>query len=310
MPDVDEVIVHDLPWVKTNNNISATHCEELIKHLHSVEFDAAVIFTVYSQSALPSALLAYLAGIPKRLAYCRENPYELLTHWVPDKEPYTFIRHQVERDIMLVQSVGAVVQSDRLELSYSAAALHHMKKKLSDNNIVPDEPWILVHPGVTDPKREYPVPLWIEATRMLHAHFRMPVLVSGNNGDHAKEITLAAGTGVHSVAGFFNMEEFVALVSKSKVIVTVNTVTSHIAAAFHKPVVVLYAMTNPQHTPWKTPSEVLYYKVPKGLESKNEVIRYVNDHLVIHPPSAPVPADIIEAAEKLMGVQAGTYGLH
>ena len=45
-----------------------------------------MIFTVYSQSPLPSAMICYLADIPLRLAHCRENPYHLLTDWVPDPE--------------------------------------------------------------------------------------------------------------------------------------------------------------------------------------------------------------------------------
>jgi hypothetical protein len=62
-------------------------------------------------------MLAYLAGIPKRLAYCRENPYQLLTDWVPDQEPYTFIKHQVRRDLDLVAAVGAVTSNDQLQLA-------------------------------------------------------------------------------------------------------------------------------------------------------------------------------------------------
>jgi hypothetical protein len=68
-----------------------------VRQISEKKFDAAVIFTVYSQNPLPTVMLAYLAGIPKRLAYCRENPYQLLTDWVPDQEPYTLIKHQVRQ---------------------------------------------------------------------------------------------------------------------------------------------------------------------------------------------------------------------
>ena len=39
----------------------------LIQKIRSYNFDGAVIFTVYSQNPLPAAMLAYMAGIPKRL---------------------------------------------------------------------------------------------------------------------------------------------------------------------------------------------------------------------------------------------------
>src|SRR5215213_11198584 len=107
LPEVDEVITYDLPWVKTSNAFDPADFLGIIEKLKHYNFDAAIIFTVFSQNPLPAAMLAYLAGIPLRLAYCRENPYELLTHWVPDKEPYSFIKHQVERDLALVNSIGA-----------------------------------------------------------------------------------------------------------------------------------------------------------------------------------------------------------
>jgi ADP-heptose:LPS heptosyltransferase len=117
--EIDETIVFDLPWIKTNNEIISEKCFALIEKLKTYHFDAAIIFTVYSQNPLPTALLAYMANIPLRLAYCRENPYALLTHWIPDKEPYSFIQHQVERDLHLVKHMGATTGDDKLHLQFS-----------------------------------------------------------------------------------------------------------------------------------------------------------------------------------------------
>ena len=95
MPEIDEVMVFDVPWVKTQEAANKEAVAQIVSRLAEKKFDAAVIFTVFSQNPLPSAMLAYLAGIPKVLAYCRENPYGLLSDWVPDEEPYALIRHQV-----------------------------------------------------------------------------------------------------------------------------------------------------------------------------------------------------------------------
>src|SRR5690606_34299670 len=85
MDEIDDAIVCDLPWVKSDP--SGKPLTDLIAELKGRDFDGAVIFTVYSQNPLPAALLLCMAGIPRRLAYCRENPYGLLTHWIPDPEP-------------------------------------------------------------------------------------------------------------------------------------------------------------------------------------------------------------------------------
>src|SRR5262249_44831459 len=77
IPWGDEVIVYDAPWVKaTPAERRASRNLAMIDRLRRRGFDAAIIFTVYSQNSLPSALLCYLAGIPRRLAHCRENPYQ------------------------------------------------------------------------------------------------------------------------------------------------------------------------------------------------------------------------------------------
>src|SRR5437868_5612100 len=87
VPEIDEVIVYDAPWMKaTAPRATSRPDREVVDRLRGSGFDAAVIFTVFSQNPLPAALLCYLADIPLRLAYCHENPYQLLTDWEPDPE--------------------------------------------------------------------------------------------------------------------------------------------------------------------------------------------------------------------------------
>src|SRR5690606_19173117 len=113
IPGVDHTIVWDVPWVKGTDPTCLTQFEDVITELKKHAFDAAVIFTVFSQSPLPTALMLTLAGIPNRLAYCRENPYHLLSHWVPEREPYTFVLHQTRRDLDLVKAIGASTIDER-----------------------------------------------------------------------------------------------------------------------------------------------------------------------------------------------------
>ncbi|MGB3296551.1 MAG: hypothetical protein WBB01_26495, partial [Phormidesmis sp.] len=62
LPDIDEVLVYDAPWLKATAPRDSSQPEyEWIEKIRNRHFDAAIIFTVYSQSALPSAMMAYLA---------------------------------------------------------------------------------------------------------------------------------------------------------------------------------------------------------------------------------------------------------
>ena len=69
LPEIDDVVVFDLPWIKAKEVVANEEIFTLVQQLKKRRFDAAVIFTVFSQSAMPAAMLAYMAAIPLRLAY-------------------------------------------------------------------------------------------------------------------------------------------------------------------------------------------------------------------------------------------------
>lgn len=301
---IDEVLVASLPWVKSDG-MDSKALLALTEEIRSRSFDAAIIFTVYSQSSLPAATLAYLAGIPVRIAYARENAYDLLTHWAPDAEPYERIVHQVERDMGLVQMLGARVADDRLTLESDANADLSLSQKLMGWGV--GDTFILLHPGVSEAKREYPAEYWIATGKMLAEEFEVPMLVTGSGSEKALADRIARETGAPaaSVAGALGLAEFIQLVGRALCVVSVNTGTIHIAAAMQTPVAVLYAQTNPQHTPWKSPHALLPFSVPPRLRSKNPVIRHVADRLYREEIPFPEPARVVDAVKQLL-IPAGT----
>jgi ADP-heptose:LPS heptosyltransferase len=52
------------------------------------------------------------------------------------------------------------------------------------------------------------------------------------------------------------------LIDGARVLVANNSGPVHLAAALGTPVVDLYALTNPQHKPWRVPARVLSHDVP------------------------------------------------
>jgi ADP-heptose:LPS heptosyltransferase len=66
----------------------------------------------------------------------------------------------------------------------------------------------------------------------------------------------------HSLVGKLSLAELGALIGAADVLICNNTGPAHVAAALGTPVVDLYALTNPQHTPWQVRSRVLYHDVP------------------------------------------------
>ena len=302
IPQIDDTIAADVPWIKTNKPIDEIEFVHLVQNVASRAFDAAIIFTVYSQNPLPAAMLAFLSGITIRVAYCRENPYQLLTHWIPDEEPYHFIQHQVERDVKLVASIQAHSSSKQLSISYHQKIKETVLHKLKNIGINEEKPFLIFHPGVSEEKRKYPSHLWIEAGKHCLQNGIEQIIITGSEAEKQLVNEMQAGIGKHcfSTAGFFSVEELIAVIDLSQLLISVNTGTVHIAAALQKPVVVLYALSNPQHTPWQTPCKVLYYSVPETLQSKNQVVNYVSENIMQKGVAYPSPKEVFEAIQSVL----------
>ena len=263
LPELDDAIEYDAPWMKHALEPDSARTRHLIERLRASAFDAAVIFTVYSQSALPAAMLCWQAGIPLRLAHSRENPYHVLTDWEPESEPQTQLRHETRRQLDLVASVGCAIEDEhlsfRLDPRESATAL----EKLRARGIGGDGNWIVVHPGATAASRRYPAEMFAAAVRKLAEQTGHSILVTGSESEEALVRSVVDRTpNVHEFAGVFSLGELAAVIGRAALIVANNTGPAHLAAALGTPVVDLYALTNPQHTPWRVPHRVLFEDVP------------------------------------------------
>jgi lipopolysaccharide heptosyltransferase II len=263
IPSLDGVIRYDAPWMKSDPQPGAQFDGAMIEHLAAGRFDAAVVFTVCTQSALPAATLAYLAGIPLRLARCRENPYRLLTHWLPEDESSGFAVHEVQRQLELVRAAGASPADTRLQFAVPDEARAAVDVQLDLLGIDTDRPWLVLHPGASAPSRRYPPELFAEAARMLVARLGARIVVTGDAVEAPLVEALCAQVpGAVSLAGRLDLAELAALIECAPVLLVNNTGPAHIAAAVGTPVVALYALTNPQHTPWLVPHRALSHDVP------------------------------------------------
>jgi ADP-heptose:LPS heptosyltransferase len=74
VPEIAEVVTYDAPWIKSSPTPADPGLDHaMIDALRVRSFDAAVVFTVSTQTAAPALMLAHLAQIPLRLAHVRER---------------------------------------------------------------------------------------------------------------------------------------------------------------------------------------------------------------------------------------------
>ena len=211
VPEIDDGVIYDAPWMKATPPRRDSRPEfAAIERLRQRRFDAAVIFTVFSQNPLPAALLCMLADIPRRLAYCRENPYQLLTDWLPEPEPGQFIRHEVRRQLDLAATIGCHTANERLSLRVPPEATRRVPDILRELGLVAGQPWVLVHPGASAPSRRYPPERFPEAAELLARRQDLPIVFSGSSGEGEliESIRAAIGISTHSLAEQLDRERF------------------------------------------------------------------------------------------------------
>jgi ADP-heptose:LPS heptosyltransferase len=175
-------------------------------------------------------------------------------------------------------------------------------RALAARGVDTEKPWIIIHPGVSDLKRRYPFSGWVSVAKRLIKDMNVQLLITGTAEEAvlAGAVQEATGEGSFDVAGLFVLEDLITLIRHSRLLISVNSGPVHIAAATNTPVLVLYALTNPQHTPWKVNSVVLYFDVPEELRSRNGIIRYVHDRCVEEQPPMANEDNIAQAAALLM----------
>lgn len=277
LPCIDQAMAFEAPWMGGAAPDGAGQGESgvagglgrrelrLAERLAAQRFDAAIIFTVCTQSALPAALLCRMAGIPLRLAHARENPYALLSDWIPDTDVMgPGLRHEVARQLALVGALGWSPPDLRLQLQFGAQDERHALACLAWAGMHAAQPYFVVHCGASAASRRYPAPQFGAAAELIARRSGLMPVFTGSAAEAGciAQARQAMTQPSAALAGRLDLGGLAALIAGARVLVAGNTGPVHMAAAVGTPVVDLYALTNPQHTPWQVPARVLNRDVP------------------------------------------------
>lgn len=233
LPGVDEVLSWRVLWQDLGRlDFDPDREWQFIETLKSRQFDAAIIFTSFSQSPHPAGLICEMAGIPIRVGESKEQDRGTLTHALP---PAPDEIHQVDRNLRLIESIGVPVSSQRLTLNIPETA----------SQAVLPFPYLLLNPWTTCPSRNYDVDRLAIAAKRLSDLTGWRVAVTGVEKDWQRSRSLMATLGDRAVdlIGKTQLAELVALICNAELVLTNNTSTMHIADATETPMVVLFAGT-------------------------------------------------------------------
>jgi ADP-heptose:LPS heptosyltransferase len=217
---------------------------ELVRTLQNGKFDAAIIFTSFSQSPHPAGFLCYLAGVPLRVGESKEAGNGVLTLEVPSAPDEI---HQVERNLRLIEAAGFEVYDRSLCIQIPEAAQQEAVMLLgtSSDRLSAYYNYILLNPWTSCQSRNYDSQRFAFAARQLAEVTQMPVVVTGVEKDRSKSPSLLATLGDYGIdlIGKTTLSQLAALIANAKLVLTNNTSTMHIADATRTPTVVMFAGT-------------------------------------------------------------------
>ena len=250
LPWVDDVLTWRVVWQDLGRLAFDQVREwELIETVRDRKFDAAIIFTSFSQTPHPAGYLCYLAGIPLRLGESKEWGGGVLSTEVksaPDEI------HQVERNLRLIESVGFRVCNRSLSIQIPESAQHSATTTLIEHGLTANTPYLLLNPWTSCQARTYPSERFAVAAHQLAEITGWPVVVTGVEKDRDRSTPLLELLKSHAIdlIGATNLPELAALIAGARLVLTNNTSTMHLADATRTPSVILYAGTD-YESQWK-----------------------------------------------------------
>ncbi len=232
MPQVDEVI--ELPFQHGGLQFRARR--SLAQQMHG-RFDVAYVLP----NSLKSALLPFLASIPKRVGYLGEARVGLLTHRL--KNPQTKPRMVAFYSALSGEKDG--LRNDRPQLHIPPAQI---EAALAASGVHAGGYYVFAPGAEYGPAKRWPAIHFAELARGLDA----PVLMLGSGKESAlcDEIAGAAGPGrCVNLAGKTSLLDAFALIAAARAMVSNDSGLMHVAAAFGVRQVAVFGSSSPLHTP-------------------------------------------------------------
>jgi ADP-heptose:LPS heptosyltransferase len=294
LPWIDDVIVWRSVWQDAHGRVPFDPARErdLIERLAARRFDAALIFTSFSQTPHVPGYVCYLAGIPLRAGESKEFGGSVLTtelRGAPDE------MQQAERNLRLVEALGYPVTNRRLAVALTPDDRAAADLLLADIGFDPEQSFILIHPGASAAARRYPPERFGDVAQLLRHAGRQVLLTGVEREAELLEASASHAPGVPCLIDQTTLAQYAALIARASLVICGNTLPLHLADALGTPLVVLYSGTDyeEQWRPRSVPAELL--RRPTDCHPC-----YLFD-CPIGQPCLDIPAnEVMEAAERLL----------
>jgi heptosyltransferase-2 len=248
-PYVDRIIPFELKTIHAYSK--RTERGKLAGNLHyfnmirKEQYDAVFVL----KRSLSSALLVWLARVPRRIGFATEGRGPLLT----DPVNYRQDQHEVQNFLDCLRVLDIPVGSDRLELWTTPEEDSKAKGLLFHAGSKKDDLKIIIHAAASLTAKQWPLDRFAQVMRILQERFQARFVYTGSKEDSRlyKEIEQQGPFNGLNLCGITSVRENIALYRECDLFFGVDSGPMHMAAAVGVPVVALFGPTDERKWgPW------------------------------------------------------------
>ena len=173
---------------------------------------------------------------------------------------FSIRRHMAEQDVDLLRVAGLFndPEAPPYQLFAPKSKLTEIKKWLFKNKISSNKKIVIIHAASRWKFKELPIATWIEVIQSLKLN-RYNVILSGSKFDLDFNRSLVSQCKLKPLcAENFSIQDTAALYKLSDLVISIDSMSSHLASALQTPVVAIFGPTNEKNwAPWKVKHKVV-----------------------------------------------------
>lgn len=231
----------DISKILTFDNKTFSENLAMIKN----KYDLSIIF---HNGTFKTSLLLFLARIRFRTGCTKVGITESKGYFLHRNTRPTFeLKHKIYDNLDVIKTINISRKDIRLHLYTDNVSDKKINKLLEKNNIRNKDNLIIIHPNPQHKSHEWFQDRFAKLSDILVERFKARIVFSGSKKDfdyNDKIIKLMKKKALN-LAGT-SLPEFVSLINRSKLVISVDTGAMHISAALNKPTISLFGAGNPK----------------------------------------------------------------
>jgi predicted lipopolysaccharide heptosyltransferase III len=172
--------------------------------------------------------------------------------------------HTIDYNLSLLEPLGIrdISPSIRLQLPESA----HEKADALRRDYKLRRPYVVLHPGSARKEKLWESGRWVEVIQHFDRDQDFDLILTSGTSKHeqAHIAAITRRTKIIDLSGKTDLLTLAGLIGQARLLVTVDSAPTHLAAATHTPQVILFGPTNPFHwRPKESPALILQGESPQ-----------------------------------------------